>query len=68
MLGPVEHDGEDGWLQGWEKDLLQEEEMIAQAQAMSLGGEGEAAPKPSGGKGKKKKKITLMSTQVRRGA
>jgi hypothetical protein len=68
MLGPMEHDGEDGWLQGWEKDLSQEEEMIAQAQAMSLGGEGEVAPKPSGGKGKKKKKITLMSTQVRRGA
>ena len=71
MLAPLDHDAEDGWLQGWEKDLLQEEEMIAQAQAMSLGEEAEsstAAKKPAGGKGKKKKKITLMSTNVRRGA
>ena len=72
VLAPLDHDGDDGWLQGWEKDLLQEEEMIAQAQAMSLGEEGEssaaAAKKPAGGKGKKKKKITLMSTNVRRGA
>jgi hypothetical protein len=71
VLAPLDHDAEDGWLQGWEKDLLQEEEMIAQAQAMSLGEEGEsstAAKKPAVGKGKKKKKITLMSTNVRRGA
>ncbi|KAF2503378.1 RING finger domain-containing protein [Lophium mytilinum] len=61
---------DDGWLQGWEKDLLQEEDMIAQAQAMSLVGEGEPSKKPpaSGGKKKKAKKITLMSTNVRRGA
>jgi hypothetical protein len=60
---------DDGWLQGWEKDLLQEEEMIAQAQAMSLAEE-EAPKKQAGGGGKKKKgkKITLMSTNVRRGA
>jgi hypothetical protein len=66
---PAEHDThDDGWLQGWEKDLLQEEDMIAQAQALSLG-EGEAPPKkPTGGKKKKNKKITLMSTNVRRGA
>ncbi|KAJ4373777.1 hypothetical protein N0V83_002516 [Neocucurbitaria cava] len=65
------HDVDDGWLQGWEKDLLQEEEMLAQAQAMSLGGEAEeTAPKKQAGGGKKKKgkKITLMSTNVRRGA
>lgn len=67
-LGPQQdHDGDDGWLQGWEKDLLQEEDMIAQAQAMSLG-EGESSKKPAGGKKKKNKKITLMSTNVRRGA
>ena len=61
------HDGDDGWLQGWEKDLLGEEDMIAQAQAMSLA-EGEEMPKKGGGKKKKGKKITLMSTNVRRGA
>ncbi|PSN70511.1 RING finger domain-containing protein [Corynespora cassiicola Philippines] len=69
-LLPQHHDGpsvDDGWLQGWEKDLLQEEELIAQAQAMSLGEE-EAPKKQGGGKKKKGKKITLMSTNVRRGA
>ncbi|XP_014551067.1 hypothetical protein COCVIDRAFT_113831 [Bipolaris victoriae FI3] len=68
VLAPHDHaDGDDGWLQGWEKDLLGEEEMIAQAQAMSLA-EGEEVPKKGGGKKKKGKKITLMSTNVRRGA
>jgi hypothetical protein len=62
------HDGDDGWLQDWEKDLLAEEDMIAQAQAMSLGGGEETAKKQAGGKKKKGKKITLMSTNVRRGA
>lgn len=68
-LAPADQqDMDDGWLQGWEKDLLQEEEMIAQAQALSLG-EGEETPKKqAGGKKKKGKKITLMSTNVRRGA
>lgn len=66
----LDHDVDDGWLQGWEKDLLQDDEaMIAQAQALSLGeGEGEAPKKQGGGKKKKGKKITLMSTNVRRGA
>lgn len=62
------HDVDDGWLQDWEKDLLREEDMIAQAQAMSLGGEEETPKKQAGGKKKKSKKITLMSTNVRRGA
>jgi hypothetical protein len=69
-LGPQQsdHDADDGWLQGWEKDLLQEDDVLAQVQAMSLGDE--EAPKKGGGGGKKKKgkKITLMSTGVRRGA
>jgi len=65
---PSEHDlHDDGWLQGWEKDLLQDEDMVAQAQALSLG-EGETSKKAGGGKKKKTKKITLMSTNVRRGA
>jgi hypothetical protein len=70
VLAPQEHhEGDDGWLQDWEKDLLAEEDMIAQAQAMSLGDNGEEAPKKQvGGKKKKGKKITLMSTNVRRGA
>lgn len=69
VLAPQEQtEGDDGWLQGWEQDLLQEEDMLAQAQALSLG-EGAGAPKKSaGGKKKKGKKITLMSTNVRRGA
>lgn len=68
ILVPHEHDvPDDGWLQGWEKDLLQEEEMIAQVQAMSLA-EGDTPKKQAGGKKKKAKKITLMSTNVRRGA
>jgi len=69
VLAPHDHhDGDDGWLQGWEKDLLSEEDMIAQVQAMSLA-EGEETPKKqAGGKKKKGKKITLMSTNVRRGA
>lgn len=69
MFEPQDHhDGDDGWLQDWEKDLLAEEDMIAQAQAMSLGGGEESAKKQAGGKKKKGKKITLMSTNVRRGA
>ncbi|KAF1841311.1 RING finger domain-containing protein [Cucurbitaria berberidis CBS 394.84] len=69
ILAPQDHhDMDDGWLQGWEKDLLQEEEMLAQAQAMSLGEAEETSKKQAGGKKKKNKKITLMSTNVRRGA
>jgi hypothetical protein len=68
VLAPQDHGPQDdGWLQGWEKDILQEDDMIAQAQAMSLAEE-EAPKKQAGGKKKKGKKITLMSTGVRRGA
>ena len=62
---------DDGWLQDWEKDLLQEEDPIAQAQALSLNGESSKSAAVGGGGGgrkKKAKKITLMSTNVRRGA
>jgi Zinc finger, C3HC4 type (RING finger) len=70
VAAPQEHDpSDDGWLQNWEKDLLQEEDLIAQAQVLSLGGgDGSRATATSGGGKKKKKKITLMSTNVRRGA
>ncbi|KAF2274478.1 uncharacterized protein EI97DRAFT_401981 [Westerdykella ornata] len=70
-MAPIEHDArDDGWLQGWEKDLLQEDDaLLAEAQALSLGeGESSSTRKPAGGKKKKAKKITLMSTNVRRGA
>lgn len=53
----------DGWLQGWEEELLgqQEKELVAQAM-------GEGSATPSGGRKKKNKKITLMSTNIQRGA
>lgn len=58
---------QDGWLQGWEDELLaqQESELIAQTAAAA---EGNNASSSGGGKKKKNKKITLMSTNVRRGA
>lgn len=68
--GPVD----DGWLQGWERDLLREDDMVAQAQALSLGESSRSGAAVSsaggggGGKKKKKQKITLMSTTTRRGA
>lgn len=59
----------DGWLQGWERDLLQEEDLVAQVEASSLeaSSSNQAFPNASNKK-KKGKKITLMSTNVRRGA
>ena len=59
----------DGWLQNWEKDLLQEEDLVAQIEATTLA-EGSYMQGPASGSGKKKKgkKITLMSTNARRGA
>lgn len=60
---------DDGWLQDWEKDLLREDELLAQAQAISLSGDGTQGSIGSKGQKKKKgKKITLMSTNARRGA
>lgn len=58
---------DDGWLQGWERDLLTEGDLVAQAEAASL--ESPAPAQSGGGKKKKNKKITLMSTTgTRRGA
>ena len=63
-----EHDGDDGWLQSWEQEILAENELIAQVAATSLGNE-TVRPAGSGqGKKKKAKKITLMSTTARRAA
>jgi hypothetical protein len=67
---PIEHEGDDGWLQDWERELLAENELLAQVQAVSLDGEGSAsaAALPASTGKKKKKKITLMSTTARRAA
>lgn len=60
---------DDGWLQGWERDLLQEDTLAAQLESAAISS-GESSAKPSTGQSKKKKgkKITLMSTNARRGA
>lgn len=59
-------DREDGWLPGWEHDLLAETELAEQVENVDIGS---SSAKPGGKKGKKGKKITLMSTTTtRRGA
>lgn len=68
---PDEHEPSenDGWLQDWERDLLQEEDLVAQVEASSLEpSSSNQAPPIANNKKKKGKKITLMSTNVRRGA
>lgn len=71
---PLPPTQDDGWLQGWEKDLLdQPDDNIALVEA-SINGEGSSsAAAHTAGPGKRKqvkkgKKITLMSTNARRGA
>lgn len=69
----VQHEPEasdhDGWLQGWEQDLLQEDDLVAQIQAASMGEAGSSRNvQGSSSRKKKGKKITLMSTDARRGA
>ncbi|PGH15498.1 hypothetical protein AJ80_05515 [Polytolypa hystricis UAMH7299] len=61
------HAADDGWLQGWERELLAEQELLSSRNA---GGAESAttAPSTGGGKKKKNKKITLMSTTARRAA
>lgn len=60
---------DDGWLQGWERDLMDHQQDTALAASMD-GLEVQASKQAAGGKkGKKGKKITLMSTASgRRGA
>ena len=68
---PDEHElpENDGWLQDWERDLLQEEELVGQVEASSLEPSGSnCATQNASSKKKKGKKITLMSTNARRGA
>ena len=72
VLQPVEAEVDtsenDGWLQGWERDLLQDDELIAQVEAHSISGSSSKATVTSNNKKKKNKKITLMTTNARRGA
>jgi len=73
MLSPVrpspEQAEDDGWLQDWEKDLLREDDLLAQFQAHAIdGGESSKAGALNSGKKKKNKKITLMTTNGRRAA
>jgi len=68
---PDEHETSenDGWLQDWERDLLGEEDFVAQIEATTLeAGSSKQRVMAGNGKKKKGKKITLMSTNVRRGA
>lgn len=60
----------DGWLQGWEDELLarQESEVIAQSALESKQLGSSVSQSGGGGKKKKKNKITLMSTNSHRGA
>ena len=56
----------DGWLQGWEHDLMHEDELFTHDQT-GVYNDGTIIPS-HGGKKKKNKKITLMSTNARRAA
>ena len=67
---PHDNSENDGWLQGWERDLLHEEDIVAQVQASSLDEPGTLGKHGllNNNKKKKGKKITLMTTNARRGA
>jgi Zinc finger, C3HC4 type (RING finger) len=69
---PVPQDSQpvdDGWLQDWERDLLDNDDAVAMVEA-SISGDGSSKVASTTGVGRKKKnkKITLMSTNARRGA
>jgi Zinc finger, C3HC4 type (RING finger) len=60
---------DDGWLQNWERDLLDNDDAVALVEASLSGvGSSKSTPGPGAGRKKKNKKITLMSTNARRGA
>ncbi|EXJ93595.1 hypothetical protein A1O1_01987 [Capronia coronata CBS 617.96] len=70
LAAPEPASQDDGWLQGWEKDLLEDDDAVAMVEASLNGGSSSQQPRMGGGQSKKgkKKKITLMSTNNRRGA
>ncbi len=58
----------DGWLQGWEQDIL-DEDLATQLKASTIEpGDSRSRPTDMQSKKKKGKKITLMTTNARRGA
>lgn len=60
---------DDGWLQGWEKDLLDHEDNVGLVEATLAADASSRVAGPAGStKKKKKQKITLMSTNARRAA
>lgn len=70
ISAPTEAPVDDGWLQGWERELMHDDDsLVAHVEAMSVGESSKSgAVASTTGKKKKGKKITLMSTNVRRGA
>lgn len=58
----------DGWLQGWEDELLAQQESEIIAQTAPEGQSSGLSTATGNGKKKKKNKITLMSTNIQRGA
>lgn len=69
-LEPRSETPNDGWLHGWEDELLaqQESAVIAQSAAEAQPSASGPSTSSTGGKKKKKNKITLMSTNSHRGA
>ena len=68
-LDELDASGDDGWLQDWERDLLKEEDLVAQVEATILENDkSKQGVTIANNKKKKGKKITLMSTNARRGA
>ena len=72
-LPVASHDNEpsenDGWLQDWERDILQEGDLVAQVNTFSMTeGDSQTGATGVGNRKKKGKKITLMTTNARRGA
>lgn len=68
ILDDIDAPENDGWLQNWERDLLDGDELVAQVEAHSISSSSPKATMSSNGKKKKNKKITLMTTNARRGA
>ena len=67
---PLRSEDPSGWLPDWERELLLEEEILAQIEQEESGGRGGGLA-PSHGKGQKKKKfkkVTLMTNGGKRGA
>ncbi|KAL8952380.1 MAG: hypothetical protein Q9222_001716 [Ikaeria aurantiellina] len=73
VLAPIPQEQEsaenDGWLQNWEDDVTQGDELATQLALSTIGaGKAQEVMASTGNRKKKGKKITLMSTNVRRGA